>query len=138
MKTTIQSLVITACLIILFSVSNFRVEVFTPSGSYGIQYPGVSGPVLPGDGTDIVEATSQPEVDRTETQEPSENTNEVNSETQTETEIQTEIEMEVQNKMGDMMLAFWHGVATVLIGETAALMVAIAYLKIKKSGDGNG
>lgn len=138
MKVFIQSLIVTAGLIILFSVSDFQVEVFTPSGSYGIQYFGDSGPVLPGGGTDIAEAVAQPEADRMEKQELSENTDEANAETQIETEIQTEIKMEVQNKMGDMMLAFWHGVAAVLIGETAALMVAIAYLKIKKFGDGNG
>lgn len=33
--------------------------------------------------------------------------------------------------MDGILLSYWHGVATVLIGETVVLMVAIAWIKIK-------
>ena len=33
--------------------------------------------------------------------------------------------------MDGILLSFWCGVATVLIGETVALMVAIAWIKFK-------
>ena len=33
--------------------------------------------------------------------------------------------------MDGILLSFWCGVATVLIGETVALMVAIAWMKIR-------
>lgn len=33
--------------------------------------------------------------------------------------------------MDGILLSYWHGVATVLICETVALMVAIAWMKIK-------
>ena len=33
--------------------------------------------------------------------------------------------------MEGILISFWHGVATVLIGETVALMVAIAWMKIR-------
>ena len=38
--------------------------------------------------------------------------------------------------MGNIMI--WYGVAAVLIGETAALMVAIAYLKIRARATTDG
>lgn len=33
--------------------------------------------------------------------------------------------------MDGIILSFWHGVVAVLIGETSALMVAIAWMKIR-------
>ena len=33
--------------------------------------------------------------------------------------------------MHDILIAFWHGVATVLIGETCALAVAAAWVRMK-------
>ena len=34
--------------------------------------------------------------------------------------------------MDGMLLSFWHGVAAVLIGETVCLMVACAWMKIRR------
>lgn len=38
--------------------------------------------------------------------------------------------------MTEVMIAFWHGVASVLIGEASALLVAVAWMRIR--GDRNG
>lgn len=131
MRTGILSLVGAAGLIILFSTIDFRAGVFRPFGVIGTQYPGDSGLVLPGGGTaDMAEVTSRIEPGESETPEPSEPADDVEDETQTETEV------EAKTNMGNMMLAFWHGVASVLIGEIAAIVVAVAYLRIKKAGDG--
>lgn len=133
MRTGILSLVGAAGLIILFSTIDFRAGVFRPFGVIGTQYPGDSGLVLPGGGAaDMAEVPSRIEPDGAETPEPSEPAESVEGEAQTETE------METKTNMGNMMLAFWHGVASVLIGEAAAIVVAVAYLKIKKSGDRDG
>ena len=37
--------------------------------------------------------------------------------------------------MTEMLVSFWHGVAAVLIGESCALMVAAAYLRMKIRSD---
>ena len=131
MRTGILSLVGAAGLIILFSAIDFRAGGFRPLGIIGTQYPGDSGLVLPGGGAaDMAEVTSRIELGGSETPEPSEPADDVENETQTETEV------EARTNMGNMMLAFWHGVASVLIGEVAAIVVAVAYLRIKKAGDG--
>lgn len=136
MKTTIQALIVAIVLIILFSASRPLGNPFKPPDGFGVQYPGDSGIVIPGDSADIVEAIAQPKADQTETQKPLENSDGMGSKPQTKNEAQTETEMETKTNMGIMMLAFWHGVASVLIGEMAAIMVAMAYLRIKKAGDG--
>ena len=38
--------------------------------------------------------------------------------------------------MNEVMIAFWHGVAAVLIGEVSALLVAVAWMKIRGGKDG--
>lgn len=50
-------------------------------------------------------------------------------------EITTLVEKE-KNNMNDMLFAFWHGVAAVLIGEVGALLVALAWTKIYKNNNG--
>lgn len=132
MRTWILSLIGAAGLIILFSTIDFRAGVFRPFGVIGTQYPGDSGLVLPGGGAaDMAEVAARIEPDGAEPPEPSEPAEEA------ERDCRGETEMEAKTNMGDMMLAFWHGVVSVLIGEMAAIVVAVAFLKIKKSGDGN-
>lgn len=133
MKTFVQSLIITVALIILFSTGHPTENAFKPPGSVGTQYPGNSGVVIPGNGADVVKLAIQQETNKMEVRKSSESADGVKNETQAENETQPEIEMEVQNKMGDMMLAFWHGVASVLIGEAAAIVVAVVYKRIFKN-----
>lgn len=130
MKTAIQSLIVTVGLIILFSTGHPLGNTFKPLGSVGTQYPGDSGIVIPGDGADFAKLVIQPEASKKEVQKPSEGSDEVKNEAPAENETTSEIEMEVQSKIGDMMLAYWHGVASVLIGEAAAIVVVIAYKKL--------
>lgn len=132
MRTWILSLFGAAALILLFSAIDFRAGVFRPFGVIGTQYPGDSGMVLPGgSAADMVEVPSWVETDGAETPEPSEPAEGAEDEVHTKTGT----EVEAKTNMGNMILAFWHGVASVLIGEMAAIVVAVAYLKIKKSGD---
>lgn len=130
MRTGILSLVGAAGLIILFSTIDFRAGVFRPFGVIGTQYPGDSGLVLPGGGAaDMAEVTSRIELGGSETPEPSE------PEESVEGEARIEAEMEVKPNMEYLILAFWHGVVAVLVGEAAAIVIVEAYLKFKKSGD---
>lgn len=133
MKSVIQTLIVTAGLIIMFSTSHPLGNASKPMGSVGTQYPGDSGIVIPGDGADFTRLVIQPEASKKEVQKTSEGSDEVKNETRAENETQPGIEMEVQSKMGDMMLAFWHGVASVLIGEAAAIVVAAVYKRIFKN-----
>ena len=47
--------------------------------------------------------------------------------------IFTETIKEEKDSMNEWMVAFWHGVAAVLLGECAALLVAAAWLKIRRA-----
>ena len=85
--------------------------------------------VLPGGGADMAEVIVQKQME--ERQGLSEDADEHKTE-----EIPTKTEMEVKSKMENVVLAFWHGVATVLLGETVALMVAVAWIKIRGKDNG--
>ena len=50
---------------------------------------------------------------------------------------QPENEKEENATMNEVMIAFWHGVASVLIGEASALLVALAWMKIRGEWNGN-
>lgn len=128
MKDTVISLILTAVLILTFSA--FPAGASLPSGGVSPQFPGDSGMILPGGGAGMVEFTmGQPQKsgpgDRPETGVTTEEAGQYKSE-----EVKEE-----QSKMNEIVLAFWHGVATVLIGETAALMVAVAWMKIRRLDD---
>lgn len=125
MKDYIIGLVLTAALLLFFS----RAE-YLPAERSGTQTAGEASPVLPGSGSEPVELVIQiaetPEAARNESQE--------TAATETETEEATEAESikEEQKNMTDMLIVFWHGVAAVLIGETSVLVVAIAWLKVRR------
>lgn len=96
--------------------------------SFGTQYKGDSGLVVPADGdlladAIIIEPELVPELSQTI------------EETKEEKAISKELTPKEKeyNNMEGMLLSFWHGVAAVLIGETAALMIALAWMKIKKN-----
>lgn len=96
--------------------------VLPPIGNYGTEYPGNMGATMPGNGAEPEEIFS-PEI--TPTQTPAEP---AAAETQVPPEPPQEFTKE-NEPMNDMLLGFWHGVAAVLIGETAALIIAIACLR---------
>lgn len=140
MKDFVASVLLTGILIIIFSVVCFPEDALPLLGGIGTEHPGDSGLIIPGDG-DLVAKTI---IERENAQEPTvayekkstADKIEAVQETSEETQETTKEIKEERNKMGDIMLAFWHGVATVLIGETVALMVAIAWLKIKRKDSG--
>ena len=156
MKDVVNGVVLYLVLSLLFSLTSFPEDIFPPLGNIGI-HPGDSGTVVPGGGSDIAEFTVTAEMQRpteqeeseepkdpgkTEGKKPSEEPKKAEASasgdaSETESQIPIDIEIKEKNKMDEILLAFWHGVATVLIGETVALMVAIAWLKIKK-GDMDG
>lgn len=137
MKDFIVSLILTAMLILLFSICCFPEDLPPLSGGIGTQYLGDSGMVLPGGGADMAEVVMQKEVFVEERHETSAGADDATGE-----QIPVEIEMEVQTNMGDMWLSFWYGVAAVLLGETVALMVAASwmriYVRMKSGGGKNG
>lgn len=127
MKDSLISLALTIALVALFSFVDCPIESTRESGS-GTQFKGDSGLIIPGDGDlladTIIEPESTPELPEDQTAE--------TEATEVTKDIHTEIIKEEQNKMDGMLIAFWHGVAAVLIGETIALMVAMAWVKIHK------
>ncbi len=127
MKDLIVSLILATLLIQLFST--VPMVDMLPSGGVGTQYAGDRGMVLPGGGADMAEVIVQKQME--ERQGLSEDADEHKTE-----EIPTKTEMEVKSKMENVVLAFWHGVATVLLGETVALMVAVAWIKIRGKDNG--
>lgn len=125
MKDFVIACIVSAILILVFSTVCFPEDILPSLGGFGSQHPGDSGMVLPGKGAKPAEVIMQSEANGTDECEPPGVTNEIKK------DIQTENVKEEQEYMGDMMLVFWHGVAAVLLGETAALMVATAWMKIK-------
>lgn len=135
MKNFIITLVLTAALIALFSSFDPR-QPATNADGYGPKHRGDSGLVLPGDGDQMAEANfkTAPAPDPVEEQavgDKKATTKEVSQEIQAESQETSEELKKGENDMYNIVLSFWHGVATVLIGETVALMVAIAWMKIK-------
>lgn len=141
MKNLIISIVLLIALIFYFSCFGYSpMETTNPDG-YAPRHKGDSGLIIPGDGELLAEVSFEPEsaperLERTEDEQTGEA--EVTEITETVTEetseeIHTENITKEKNKMDGVVIAFWHGVAAVLIGEASALMVAIALLKIKGS-----
>lgn len=147
MKNLIIALVLTIALSVYFSCFGYCPAETTKQNGFGTQHKGDSGLIIPGDGElladTVIEPESMPErseherTDEAEVNEVAEASEETTEETSEETseEIHTEILTKEKNKMGGMLISFWHGVAAVLIGETSALMVAIAWMKIRGGKD---
>lgn len=131
MKELFISLIATLVLIAFFS------SIYTPfepvsSVGYGDKKPGDSGMVLPGKGSKPAEIMSESPQNKTaEKTDSFVVTSEETEPTEESEEIHTETIKEEQNKVDGLMLAFWHGVAAVLIGEASALLVALAWSKIR-------
>lgn len=129
MKNLIYTLVLSIALTVFFScLGYYPTETKEDIGS-GTQYKGDSGLIIPGDGELLADTIIEPE----STPEPSQGMEETEEETQTETirNYNKTITKE-KNNMDGMLLSFWHGVAAVLIGETVCLMVACAWMKIRR------
>lgn len=132
MKTLIYTVVLSIALTVFFScLGYYPTETKEKNGS-GTQYKGDSGLIIPGDGELLADTIIEPE----STPEPSQGMEETEEKTHTETirNYNKTITKE-KNNMDGMLLSFWHGVAAVLIGETVCLMVACAWMKIRKKGD---
>lgn len=127
MQDFIIGIILTVILAVLFSaLCPAPVDSALPASGYGPQYPGDSGPVLPGGGALPAEVSAS--ASDTERQEPPTAPEETQQTTQPAQEVQTTTGG--NNHMSEM-LAFWHGVAAVLIGATAALAIATAWMKIQ-------
>lgn len=127
MKNFIIAVVLLIALSIYFSFyGNAPVETAFQNG-FGTQRKGDSGLIIPGDGDLLANTIIEPE-NALEPSQGMEETEETITETITNYNKTTTKE---KNNMDGILLSFWHGVATVLIGETVALMVAIAWMKIK-------
>lgn len=129
----IISIVLTIVLIVCFShIRNFPEEKLHGDG-YVPTFEGDSGLILPGDGEEMantsIEPGSIPEFP--EETEATEKFIHTSAESVCEFYEQTQIITREKNEVNEMIIAFWHGVAAVLIGEASALMVAFAWMKIR-------
>lgn len=135
MKDFAAAVLIVAVLSGIFSFGSFPAEAMESRKGTWPKHPGELGAVIPEDGNAVPDAMvvseAEPDVKSTETERTSGETPDVpqNPETFEETK------KEERKGMAEVLTAFWHGVASVLIGETAALMVAIAWLKIRRHYD---
>ena len=132
MKDIVLTVLITVALVAGFSTHGSLVESETTPKGYGTQIQGDAGMVIPGDGTEPVMATIPPE------SEPIAETQTTESESESEP-IAPDMQINIipkkeETNMTDIIVAFWHGVAGVLLGEAAAILIALALAKVKKGG----
>lgn len=136
MKELFISLIATLVLMAFFS------SIYTPfepvsSVGYGDKKPGDSGMVLPGKGSKPAEIMSESPQNNRLTSEKTDSfvvtseEPEPTEESEATSEDTSEEIKEEQNKVDGLIIAFWHGVGAVLIGEASALLVALAWSKIR-------
>lgn len=102
----------------------------------GKKQNGDSGLILPGGGNEMASASIEPGSIPEQTEETEVVVSKIEITTdatvsEMESVVTSEKLTEGKSNMNDIVLSFWHGVATVLIGETVALMVAVAWMKIR-------
>lgn len=156
MKNFISTMIITAALIALVSYFDYRPTERANGGGYGMRREGNSGPVIPGGGELVAEVSALPkppakpaDSEPAEKTEPGETSSAISSTetqgaaegmaeeiTEETTEKITDAIKEEQSKVNGMIIAFWHGVAAVLIGEASALLVAFVWMKIRGGTNG--
>lgn len=127
MRQLLSGLAITFALIVLFSTINLP-GYNTPQQGSGTQHKGNSGLTLPGDGEQMAELNFVTDNKVGDKKTP---TDEKISTVQKESEEISEELKEEHNKVDGLIIAFWHGVAAVLIGGAGALVVAWAWMKIR-------
>lgn len=131
MRNLVYTLGLAILLIVFFSCLGYYPTQSEKGDGYSPKYEGDSGLIALGIGELMAEADTRPGA----AQEPT--VGEELTPTVSEMEmVQTEIITKEKNGMDGMLLSFWHGVAAVLIGETVCLMVAAAWMKIRRSHDG--
>jgi len=129
MKDVFIGISVTVVLAIGFSLFGLNVPPYPPGGN-GPRFPGDSGTVLPGGGETTEQLAEEPFREHTGDK------NGHHLETAAETgQFQFIQSKEEHTTMTEMLVSFWHGVAAVLIGESCALMVAAAYLRMKIRSD---
>ena len=148
MKDFICALIIVVVLAFLFSTNCF-LEINGKLQLSGIipQHSGDSGMDIDGNGgepADAIMAESQMKTEnntenKTEKTKESlkhSDTDKITNENSENSEDSEEFYMgaieEEQGCMNEMLLAFWHGVMAVLIGEASALLVALAWIKVSR------
>lgn len=132
MKDLIVGAALTVVLAILFSVFHTS-DLYPAQNGFGTQYPGESGIVLPGGGAlpaQVIPEASD-EKPQTETGPAWEEIPAATDQTTTCEECEEYEGKETDSNMGELLISFWHGVAAVLIGETCALAMAAAWLRMK-------
>jgi hypothetical protein len=131
MKDALIGIVLTAALIVVFSAYAPILPTQTAYGVYPTQ-SGESGVVLPGAGDAFAELNPAISEHRTDGQ--TEHGQSEAEDAATDYK-QTEQSREKEQSMDEIIIAFWHGVAAVLIGEACALalglVLAAAWLRRK-------
>lgn len=145
MKNFILTMTMTAFLISLVSLLDYR-PTETAYGGTGMKYKGDSGLIVPGGGELVAEVSFTPmQAEKQESEPPektesnqatkqatsdktSEETQAINEATQESSE---EINKEHKEEHKKVDITFWCGVLAVVIGEALALLVALAWSKLR-------
>lgn len=128
MKDFFCSILLVVVLSAALSLADFA-TVPMPGNGMGPKRPGNSGMVLPGKGAEPAHMNSH---ELTRNDRPSGNRIQTAEKTaDPEDTARPENEKENDVAMNEVMIAFWHGVVAVLIGEASALLVAVAWMKIR-------
>lgn len=122
MKDTILAVLILTALVLVFSTEPVG-EPAADSGGVWAKRPGNSGTVLPGGGDQMAEDTAESQENRETKRNPAGEPAKGAAENCERKETEGTEEM-------NGWLYFWCGVTAVLMGETVALMVAAAWMKI--------
>lgn len=131
MKDFITAVILAVVLITLFSYTEYNLPTKITENGYA-KYKGDSGLIIPGKGEELANTNIEPELPREQAEEETAVETEATEETEiTSEKNHTEVKGEHKN-MNSMIIAFWHGVAAVLIGEVSALLVAFAWMKANK------
>lgn len=138
MKTIIIYLFATMVLIVLFSTYGSSEYIVPQSGGGMPTHLGNSGMVVPVDGKEFPESMTVEPPKGTEQE--TEETNGLSASSGTDKKDSDESNHEIINKvlrketsMNEMVLAFWHGVFAILIGEASAIMVVAVWNKIRRT-----
>lgn len=131
MKNLIYALVLTVALSAYFSCFAYTPMENTMQNGFGTEYKGDTGLIIPGDGEEMAEINYVTDNNVGDKKAQTADKTEAVQKTSEETQETTKEIKEEHNEMDGMLLSFWHGVAAMLLGETAALMVAAAWMKIR-------
>ena len=125
MKNLIMTAILTLALIVLFSSLDYRPSEPGERNGIGFREKGGSGWIVPGHGDRM--ANGVPEAEATETR-PEHITAE---EAAAPEYMQAEDTEKEKCEMNEMWIAFWHGVAAMLVGEVSTLFAVFVWTKIR-------